>query len=241
MSNKRAEITGRGIAQQSGLDVFSSLTTYNGEHINFGNALSYARTLSGDTNYGTTAANPLTDALINSPASVIGEWYRYRTNGGSYVTVNAPISYGGNFIFYGKATASKPSYSGMYQKLSLTAGKEYQVSIQTTASVDSGSLYVKIYTPDGSDFTEISSSGEIPFPVDSTNTGIKTFTFTASTANDIIVIYFTTTSLSLADVSVSNISIKEKQEYLVPVYATDKYGNAHKVLRITSNQTLSNA
>jgi hypothetical protein len=38
---------------------------------------------------------------------------------------------------------------------------------------------------------------------------------------------------------VSSISIKEKQEYLIPVYATDIFGNDHKILRRTTNQTVS--
>ena len=199
MSNKRQEITARGIAQKSGLEVLSSLTTYNGEHINFGNAPAYATQLDSDPDYATDAADTLTDALINSPANHVNEWYRYHSYGSPYVEVSAPVSRRGTFIFYAQATASKPSYSGMYQKLSLTAGKEYEVSVQTYISP----------------------------------------TFTASTANDIIILYFTTLSLSLVDATITTISIKEKQEYLVPIYATDKYGNAHKVLRITSNETLS--
>lgn len=242
MSNKRAEITGRGIAQQSGLEVLSSLTTYNGEHINFGNAPAYATQLSSDIDYATDAADTLTDALINSPANHVNRWHRYHSYGSPYVTVSAPISSRGTFIFYAKSTASKPSYSGMYQKLSLTVGKEYEVSVQTYISADSGSLYVKTYTPDGGDFRETSSS-LISYPVSNASIGINTSTFIATTANDIIILYFTTASLSTkgVDATITTISIKEKQEYLVPVYATDRYGNAHKVLRITSNQTLSNA
>ena len=41
-------------------------------------------------------------------------------------------------------------------------------------------------------------------------------------------------------VGATSISIKEKQEYLVPVYATDKWGNDHKVLRRNSGNILSN-
>ena len=37
----------------------------------------------------------------------------------------------------------------------------------------------------------------------------------------------------------TNISIQEKQEYLIPVYATDMWGNAHKVLRVAADQIIS--
>ena len=43
----------------------------------------------------------------------------------------------------------------------------------------------------------------------------------------------------LQALTISNISIQEKQEYLTPVYATDMWGNAHKVLRVAADQTIS--
>jgi len=234
----RKQISSRGIAQQSGLDVFSSITTYNGEYLNWGDASAYISQLGSDTDYATTAANPHTDALINSPASDIGRWYRYHTSGAPYTSVSAPISIGGLFLFSGQQTGGLQSYSGIYQKLSLIAGNEYQVEIKTAISASSGSIYVDIYRPNGDDFTQ-TSTNRIDYPVSNTSTNIITSTFTAETANDIIQIYFTTTDTSSVNVAISSISIKEKQEYLVPVYATDKWGNDHKVLRRTTNQTVS--
>jgi hypothetical protein len=235
----RKEISSRGIAQQSGLDVFSSITTYNGEYLNWGDASAYISQLASDTDYATTAADPHTDALINSPANDIGRWYRYHTSGAPYTSVLAPTSSSGFFLFFGQKTGGLQSYSGIYQKLSLISGNEYQVEIQTAISADSGSIYVNTYRPNGDDFTQ-TSSNRIDYPVSNTSTNIITSTFTAETANDIIQIYFTTEETSSINVSISSISIKEKQEYLVPVYATDKWGNDHKVLRRNSGNILSN-
>ena len=131
------------------------------------------------------------------------------------------------------------SYSGIYQKLSLISGNEYQVEIQTAISADSGSIYVYTYRPNGDAYTQ-TSSNRIDYPVINTSTNIITSTFTAETANDIIQIYFTTTDTSSVSVGATSISIKEKQEYLVPVYATDKFGNDHKVLRRNSGNIISN-
>ena len=64
-------------------------------------------------------------------------------------------------------------------------------------------------------------------------------TFTAQSSNDIILIYATTTETSTTALTITNISIQEKQEYLSPVYATDMWGNAHKVLRVATDQTIS--
>ena len=52
--------------------------------------------------------------------------------------------------------------------------------------------------------------------------------------------YFTTDETSSVTAQTQDISIKEKQEYLVPIYATDKFGNDHKVLRRNSGNILSN-
>ena len=232
------QITSRGIAQQSGLDTLSSIINYTGEYLNFGDAFPYSTQLGSDTDYATTAADPHTDALINSPASDIGRWYRYHTSGSPYTAVSAPVSVGGFFAFYGQKTGGLQSYSGMYQKLSLTKGNEYQIEIQTSISPSSGSLYVVTYSPEGDSFYA-TSSNTVTFPVSNTSIGITTKTFTAETANDIIVLYFTTNETSLANALVTNISIKEKQEYLTPVYATDMWGNAHKVLRVAADQTIS--
>ena len=234
----RKEISSRGIAQQSGLDVFSSITTHNGEYLNFGDASAYITQLASDTDYATTAADPHTDALINSPANDIGRWYRYHTSGAPYTSVSAPTSAAGFFIFSGQKTGGLQSYSGIYQKLSLISGNEYQVEIKTAISASSGSIYVDTYRPNTGSYTQISTK-RIDYPVSNTSTNIITSTFTAQTANDIIQIYFTTNETSSVNVAITSISIKEKQEYLVPVYATDKFGNDHKVLRRNSGNILS--
>jgi hypothetical protein len=234
----RKEISSRGIAQQSGLDVFSSITTYNGEYLNFGDASAYITQLASDTDYATTAADPHTDALINSPANDIGRWYRYHTSGAPYTSVSAPTSAAGFFIFSGQKTGGLQSYSGIYQKLSLISGNEYQVEIKTAISASSGSIYVDTYRPNTGAYTQISTN-RIDYPVSNTSTNIITSTFTAETANDIIQIYFTTNDTSSVSVLITSMSIKEKQEYLVPVYATDKFGNDHKVLRRNSGNIIS--
>ena len=236
----RKQISSRGIAQQSGLEVFSSITTYTGEYINWGNPIDYVTQLASDTDYATTAADPHTDALKNSPASDIGRWYRYHTSGAPYTSVSAPQSDEGVFTFFGQKTGGLPSYSGIYQKLSLIKGNEYQVEVRTYMGSNAGTFYIKTYRPNGSEFTETSSHFvTYTSDVSNTSTGIITSTFTAETANDIIQFYYTTDETSSSLFAITNISIKEKQEYLVPIYATDKFGNDHKVLRRNSGNILS--
>ncbi len=233
----KEQITQNGIANASGLEVFSTVINYTGEYINFGNAFAYSNSMGSDTDYATTAADPHTDALINSPASTIGRWYRYHTSGSPYTAVSAPVTLAQYFLFYGQKTGGLDSYSGIYQKLPLTQNKEYQIKIQSTINAAIGTLYVKTYTPSEDTYAE-TSSVSITFPVTNTSTGIVTSNFTAVTANDIILIYFTTEDTSAQTAfTMTNISIQEKQDYLIPVYAQDKFGNAHKVLRRNLNQT----
>jgi|TARA_R110002020_G_scaffold41574_4_gene122520 hypothetical protein len=238
MADKK-QISSTGIAEQSGLDVFCSITTYNGEYLNWGDASAYVTQLASDTDYATTAANPHTDALINSPANDIGRWYRYHTSGSPYTSVSAPTSVGGFFIFNGQKAGGLPSYSGIYQKLSLIAGNEYQLEVETAISPSSGNIYVNIYKPNLGFYSQ-ASTVRIDYPATNTSTNIITSTFTAETANDIIQIYFTTEDTSSVNVSIKSMSIKEKQEYLIPVYATDMFGNDHKVLRRNSDNIISN-
>lgn len=234
------QITQDGIANLSGLEVFSSVINYTGEYINWGDAFAYGTSMGSDTDYATTAADPHTDALINSPASIIGKWYRYHTSGSPYTAVSAPTTLAQYFLFYGQKTGGLDSYSGIYQKLPLTESKEYQIKIQSTITPAIGTLYVKTYTPSESTYVETSSSS-ITLPIVNASTGIVTSNFTSETANDIILIYFTTEETSAQNAfAIANISIQEKQEYLIPVYAEDVFGNAHKVLRrnINSNESI---
>ena len=226
------QITARGIAQQSGLDTLSSIINYTGEHINFGNPLAYGSKLNTET------ATPHIGALNSSPPSVINNWYRYHSAGALYTDVVAPTSAGGFFIFPAIKTGGLPSYSGIYQKLSLIPAKEYQVNIQTAYTTSIASLYVNTYTPHSESYV-LNSESSLTFPSSAVGfSSIFTSNFIAETANDIIVIYLTTTETSAQSVLFSNITIQEKQEYLVPVYASDMWGNANKVLRRAEGQSL---
>ena len=241
MKISRQQVTERGIAQQSWLDTLASIINYTGEFVNWGYFAPYQTALNSDTDYATSSLTPETDALINSPATLLSQWYRYHTSGGGWATTIAPESSLGFVSFQGVQSGGAVSHSGMYQKLSgLTTGKQYEISVQTATGGAEGTLFINTYSPNGSDF-QLNSSFEILFPVLSSREGIRKSTFIAQTSNDIILLYFVGNGEGeyTHTVKITNVSVKEKQEYLVPVYATDVYGNAHKVLRIAANQTIS--
>ena len=136
----------------------------------------------------------------------------------------------------------------MYQKLSgLTAGKEYEISVQTSISASSAKMYIQTYSPVGASSSpegytfNLDSSYSFSFPKTSSSTGIEKTRFTAKTVSDIILIYINATDETENNISVyiTGVSIKEQQEYLVLTYAQDIFGNDHKILRRDLGNTIS--
>lgn len=248
MQKNRQQTTPRGIAQQSGLDTFSSIINYTGEFVNWGDFFAYGSQLNSDTDYESVDAEPQFEALMKSPASVSNQWYRYHTEGTTFTTTTAPTISSGIVAFNGRKIGTTLSYSGMYQKLSgLTVGKEYEISVQTAISASSANMYIQTYSPTGvgsnaAGYTfNLDSSHSFTFPKSSSSTGIEKTTFTAKTVSDIILIYINATDATQNNISVyiTGVSIKEQQSYLVPLYGTDIYGNAHKILRRQGEQTIA--
>tara|TARA_B110000196_G_C21080372_1_gene632159 strand:+ start:520 stop:1239 length:720 start_codon:yes stop_codon:yes gene_type:complete len=231
----RKQITIRGVAQQSGLGIFVSSYIYDGEFLSLGQPL-LTSNIDSATDYATTAADPQLDAVTNSLPSTANIWYKYHTSGSPYTNIVAP-SISGNFVhFRGHKSGGDLSYGGIYQKLSgLTISKEYYVDVTIPYMSIAGTFTIKTYYDTGSTVTE-SSSKSFTMPHSGGN---MTTTFTATSESDIILFDFTTASTSAVIQHVYSISIKEKQEYLVPLYASDSWGNSHKVLRRNLGNTLS--
>jgi len=243
------QITPNGIAQRSGLEIFNTVTTFNGEFINWGDPFSYVTQLGSDPDYtvNNTSTDPHIDALINAPQTSSGNWMRYHTAAGSkYAVAAPPVSIGDYYIFNGiNAGSSVVSYSGMYQMMSLTKGVDYQIEVITPINTGIGILYINVYTPTNFEDTNINSyelysTANVNYPITRTSEDCVKSIFTARNSKDVIVIYFTTLETTSQNVAISKISVKEKQEYLTPIFATDMYGDAHKVLRRAEDQTISN-
>ena len=236
------QITARGIAQQSGLDTLSSIINYSGEYINYTTGLDYALVIASA--YSTTAVNPFTDSLLNNPPSVINAWYKFYTGGSPWATTTTPLSVSGLFIFNGNNTASlQSSYSGIYQKLSLIQGDNYNIYIDRYGSSPSAStigvITIQVYTAQDESYVKIFEN-QVSVPMGASDS--QTFDageFTAASANDIVLISFNSDYIGTSSAAIRKISIKRKEEYLTPIYATDMWGNAHKVLRVAEDQTIS--
>ena len=237
MVTNRVQITSRGIAQQSGLEVFVSSITYGGEFLSLGQPLVISNINAAD-DHATTATDPQLDAIESLPPETANIWYKYHTSGLPYIVVAAPLIVGSYAEFYGQEVDTLPSYGGIYQKLSgLTIGKEYYVTVVIPSSTIQGTFTIKTYQDTGASVRETSSTSfSMPYA-----SGNMTTTFTAISENDIILFDFTTESTSAVIQKIYSISIEEKQEFLVPLYAEDMWGNNHQVLRRNLGNTLSDS
>ena len=145
------------------------------------------------TSYVTSAGNPSDDAILNSPPAILGNWYRYYTSGGPWAGIPIPLLIGSNLTFFWDGAAI--GHSGIYQRLSgLAVGGTYDVVINITPVV--GIATIRVYT--GNVMMSDQAIG--------TNVSQLTYSFTANSANDTILIdYSSQTGLLL----VQDISVKE--------------------------------
>ena len=230
------QITNGGIPQQSGLDIFSSIINYTGEFLGLGQPLMTSN-IDEAEDYGTTDANPQLDAVTNNYPSTKNIWYKYHTTGTPYTNIQAPTISGSFAHFKGhKSGGDAYSFCGIYQQLSgLTVGKTYEIDITNPYQLIEGTLTVKTYRREGDNIFESSSHS---FTMPYVNGNMCTH-FTATTQNDVILIDYTTESTSAVIQHIYAMRVSELQEYLVPIYAQDIFGNDHKVLRLNAGNTIS--
>ena len=229
------EISSRGISRQSGLDIFSSIINYTGEFLGLGQPL-LTSNIDTAVDYATTNADPQLDAVSKSYPSTKNIWYKYHTTGSPYTNIQAPSISGSFAHFKGHKAGGNPSFCGIYQQLSgLTVGKIYEIDITNPYQLIEGTITVKTFRKEGDTIFESSSHS---FTMPYVNGNMCTH-FTATTENDIILIDYTTESTSAVIQHIYSMRISELQEYLVPTYAQDIYGNDHKILRRNLGNTIS--
>ena len=152
--------------------------------------------------YSTTDNYPAESAIINSPPAILGNWYKYATNGGAWAVVLPPQVASGNMTMFFALTAA---HSGIYQQLSgLAVGGMYNVVINI-ATPNIGVLTIETYSGTVLQYSQ-------PF---SSNVSQITTTFTANSTNDIFLLDFESTT---ASVIISDISIQESPETVSNIY-----------------------
>tara|TARA_R110000824_G_scaffold241856_2_gene430614 strand:- start:468 stop:3218 length:2751 start_codon:yes stop_codon:yes gene_type:complete len=129
------------------------------------NGISFAG-LGATTLHNTTANSPSQDAILNSPASILGAWYRYTTTGGIWGNVPAPVVTSNNLVLSYNAAIG---HTGIYQKISgLPIGGIFDVviNIDTAAGGAADLLTIELYSGNvlqynqqfGTNFVQITTS-----------------------------------------------------------------------------------
>jgi len=139
------------------------------------------------------APSLLQTAIDSQPPSIVNSWYRYRTTGSGTPTLPTEVS--NNLTLY---SVSSSSLCGVYQKLSnLVVGTTYEIVINVSTT-GAGFIVPTIY--DGSTF--------IAATIFSAGLSQVTYSFTATTANQIIVISYSNTTAD--NIVISNISVSQQ-------------------------------
>jgi len=145
-------------------------------------------TINTSSSYDTPSL--LQTAIDNQPPSVVNTWYRYRTTGSGTPTLPTEVS--NNLTLY---SVSTNSLCGIYQKLSnLVVGTVYEIVIDVSTT-GAGFIVPTIY--DG--YTFIASS------IFSAGSSQVTYSFTATSVNQIVVISYSNTTAD--NIVISNISV----------------------------------
>jgi len=167
---------------------YNSITTTANEFVVNGTNFN---TLNTSSSYD--APSLLQTAIDNQPPSVVNTWYRYRTTGSGTPTLPTEVS--GNLTLY---SVSTQSLCGVYQKLSnLVVGTTYEIVIDVSTT-GAGFIVPSIY--DGSTF--------IAATIFSAGSSQVTYSFTATSVNQIVVISYSNTTAD--NIVISNISVSQQ-------------------------------
>jgi len=156
--------------------------------------------------HNTTSTNPTNHAVINNPATI--GWKRFRTNGGSWGTPDAP-TIAGQLILDSDTTISQ---SGVYQLITnLTIGQEYDIKINITQAASGGTILLHTSPStwvDGSSTTQFTTGSEPQITLGTTaSTGTLTQTFEAQHQSEVLIVTYQNDSG--AAIKINKISITE--------------------------------
>jgi|TARA_R110002020_G_scaffold134524_4_gene300296 hypothetical protein len=231
-----------GLPNQEGLQTYSSLNVYDDEHVALGSCF-ISQHLSSSTDTSTTASDWSYD-VISRTTFKLNTWFKYHTSGSPYGAISAPAA-STNYVTFncGAASGSPVTHGGIYQKLTgLIVGFDYKVSVRLQNYLTTGGtcnimtyyLSIDTYQKDIDKSFLITDN-----PATSLPAMILTAEFTAKTTEDVLLIDFTNSFatghepvVEANTMAVQEISVKRKDEYLVPSQATDNnnnYSNLYKL------------
>ncbi len=222
------QIDDNGIPLVSGLDVLISVPILSNEYLSFND--SFTTSTLSTTNIVTSTSSYATEAVssVGLPNYSNSNWYRFSNSGAVASSIDNTIT------LPVLVSRDVSSISGIFQEMKqLIIGQEYSININFHNSSNVGSLGVsRLYNSTIQPYSLIQSDiTTYTLPLSSI-----TLDFKAYSSADILFIDFTSdVNNSLA--SISSISVKEKNNYLIPLLTELDSGTA-KVLRRKYNTSI---
>ena len=168
--------------------------------------------LNSTTLHNTTSVTPSQDAILNSPPSILGNWYRFTTTGSPWGNVTAPAVTSNNLVL--SQDGATTGHTGVYQQLSgLIVGNTYKLRINISTQSADGVITVETYSGLGSSATINPPSSDYI-----TNVVQISHFFTAQSTNDTVLINFALYGTS-GNLTISSMSITETATSPTLVYS----------------------
>lgn len=222
------QINDNGIPLVSGLDVLISVPILSNEYLSFNN--SFTTSTLSTTNIVTSTSSYATEAVssVGLPNYSNSNWYRFSNSEAVASSIDNTIT------LPAAVSRGVSSISGIFQELKqLIKEQEYTITINFHNSNDVGTLGI----------STLYNSTIQPYPL--TQSSITTYTlplssididFKAYSTADILFIDFTSV-VNGNSASISSVSVKEKNNYLIPLL-TELDSGTTKVLRRKYNTSI---
>lgn len=226
---EQRRVSDGGQALSAGEDIFSTTIVYGNDILAYGNSF-LRETLNVSNVIKTSNVNYALEAV--SSVSTTNEWYSFYTDGTSYPTVSPCASDVNVIQLYKSQSDDAVGHSGLIQKLNnLHIGQTYCIKIDfhrssINASISFSTFYHKIRRQYISNYIQ-SEVQTLNLPSQSIS-----FDFTAYTSSDILFIDYFSSVSSETNTKISSISVKRKEECLLPVLNNNGYG-LEKILKLS--------
>jgi hypothetical protein len=101
--------------------------------------------ITGASQYGTTATVPSLAALLNNPPAITNTWYKYSTTGAPWSAVAYPQDASNNLYFSGTGLGATGFHTGVYQKMTgFTVGAVYKIMINILPYTSQGGITLQV-------------------------------------------------------------------------------------------------
>ena len=223
------QINDNGMPLVSGLEVFVPVITFGDERLSFKDSFT-AETIPR-TVVSTRLSAYATEAVAGAGLPIFknSNWFAYGTSGFAYTSIgtSVPASENNKIIISAVVNGETgSSHSGIFQELKdLIPDNEYRLTINLTNASALGRIAVsRIYNVQ----LELTQSNVTEFSVSPTTSQIV-MDFKAYSPSDILFIDYSST-INGNSVEISSISVKEKNQYRVPVFADSPLKGSSTVL-----------